>query len=106
MVFQWFRRGVIDVNQGCSSNFGTVLGIDSGTDFSGVAMPKWSRRWPAKPILVGSSPTATSIQFHIHERIAKSQQMPILSICYQREVLLIQPLRSGQHFALPEYGAF
>jgi hypothetical protein len=23
-------------------------------------MPKWSRRWPAKPILVGSSPTATS----------------------------------------------
>lgn len=39
-------------------------------------------------------------------RFAESQQMPIFSICYQREVRLIQPLRSGQHFALPEYGAF
>lgn len=26
-----------------------------------AAMPKWSRRWPAKPVLVGLSPTATSI---------------------------------------------
>jgi hypothetical protein len=32
-----------------------------------AAMPKWSRRRPAKPILVGSSPTATSMQFHIHD---------------------------------------
>ena len=39
-------------------------------------------------------------------RFAGNQQMPIFGICYQREVRLSQPLRSGQHFALPEYGAF
>ena len=26
-------------------------------------MPKWSRRWPAKPVLVSSSPAVTSIIF-------------------------------------------
>jgi hypothetical protein len=30
-----------------------------------AAMPKRSRRWPAKPVLVGSSPTATSISFEL-----------------------------------------
>ena len=39
---------------------GTGLGIDFGYK---VAMPKWSRRRSAKPILVGSSPTATSNLF-------------------------------------------
>jgi hypothetical protein len=30
-----------------------------------AAMPKRSRRWPAKPVLVGSSPAAASISFEL-----------------------------------------
>src|ERR1700731_2037340 len=53
-----------------------------------AATPKWSRRWPAKPVLVGSSPTATSIQFHIHdvldERIFCSPTWVLLAYTRQR----------------------
>jgi len=37
--------------------FGHPMKTFIGTE---VMMPKWSRRWPARLVLVGSSPTVTS----------------------------------------------
>src|SRR3989442_8357926 len=57
---QRLAKRLYGVNRRYAGGLGTALGTDFGYR---VAMPKRSRRRSAKPILVGSSPTATSNLF-------------------------------------------
>ena len=59
-------------------------------------MPKWSRRWPAKPVSVGSSPAVTSVQFHIHEILDER-----ISPLFRRSSKSIEHLPSALGLCIP-----